>query len=448
MRRQVGFIDIFAIGIFILSLVFGSFLYGVIVGKYLVFPYDLVARIEGVVKGFWLVHFGKSDLIAMRELERGGATTIDRLHTREGFTLVVGMTEQGYQARLIDKEGSVVHRWHADPYAVFPAAPHLMWRGPASEIAWFGAHLYPDGGLLFNFHSGSFPFGGGLVRLDKNSQVLWALPRSTHHDVEVDEQGNIWVPELRYQPNPLARWPHLRPWVYEDYILKVAPDGLVLEEIRVFDAIASHPGWLSITYRQQLDVASGGDPLHLNNVEPLPAAIADRFPLFEAGDLLLSFRNINTIAVLDRKTRRFKWSMTGPFVRQHDPDFLPNGHIMLFDNLGGDPACGGSRILEIDPGSQAIVPRYDGCGSGNLYSGVRGEQQLLPNGNVLIVEANAGRLLEIAGGSTPRVVWQYNNAWGIPNQGLITAGVISDAYRFERDQLPFVEDQARQALLR
>ena len=54
--------------------------------------------------------------------------------------------------------------------------------------------------------------------------------------------------------------------------------------------------------------------------------------------------------------------MTGPFVRQHDPDFLPNGNLLVYDNRGGDPACGGSRILEIEPATQKMVWRYDGCG--------------------------------------------------------------------------------------
>ena len=49
--------------------------------------------------------------------------------------------------------------------------------------------------------------------------------------------------------------------------------------------------------------------------------------------------------VIDRQTLKAKWVLSGPFYQQHDPDFLPNGNIMLFDNRGGDPACGGSRIL-------------------------------------------------------------------------------------------------------
>ena len=83
-------------------------------------------------------------------------------------------------------------------------------------------------------------------------------------------------------------------------------------------------------------------------------------------------------------------ALSGSFVQQHDPDFLPNGHIMVFDNLGGDPACGRTRILEIDPTLQTVVWSYDGCGEKPFDSERRGVQELLPNGNVLTVEPLPG----------------------------------------------------------
>jgi hypothetical protein len=76
--------------------------------------------------------------------------------------------------------------------------------------------------------------------------------------------------------------------------------------------------------------------------------------------------------------------MTGPFLRQHDPDFLPNGHILLFDNRKGGPGreFGFSRILEIDPATRRVVWSYVGSGQEPFYTDARGKQQPLPNGNV------------------------------------------------------------------
>ena len=45
--------------------------------------------------------------------------------------------------------------------------------------------------------------------------------------------------------------------------------------------------------------------------------------------------------MIDPRTERTRWAPTGPFAKQHDPDRLPNGHIVVFDNAGGAPPGGG-----------------------------------------------------------------------------------------------------------
>ena len=67
--------------------------------------------------------------------------------------------------------------------------------------------------------------------------------------------------------------------------------------------------------------------------------------MLKVGDLLVSLRNVSSLVAIDAETKMARWAMAGSFRRQHDPDLLPNGHILVFDNLGGDPACGRSRIL-------------------------------------------------------------------------------------------------------
>jgi hypothetical protein len=145
-------------------------------------------------------------------------------------------------------------------------------------------------------------------------------------------------------------------------------------------------------------------------------------------------RNINTIAVIDPKTDRTKWALTGPFAKQHDADWLPNGNIMVFDNAGGDPTCGRSRILEIDPRSQAVVWSYAGCEGPTFDSYIRGMQQL-PNGNLLVTEATGGRAFEVT--REGRIVWEYVNRL-YERAGGARVGLITHAERFPSETLPFV----------
>jgi len=67
------------------------------------------------------------------------------------------------------------------------------------------------------------------------------------------------------------------------------------------------------------------DPLHLNDIEPLPASMASEYPLFDAGDLLVSLRYPDLVLVVDPDSETVKWYESRYFTRQHDPDFLGNG---------------------------------------------------------------------------------------------------------------------------
>jgi hypothetical protein len=135
--------------------------------------------------------------------------------------------------------------------------------------------------------------------------------------------------------------------------------------------------------------------------------LADRIAGAEAGDLLVSLRAMNMLAIIDKDNGALKWHRQGPWLRQHDPDIMPDGTIELFNNRaalvnGHNP---GSQIMRLDPltGDTGVVfPK----GSADAFnSDIMGVHQALENGNRLIVESRAGRVFEV----TPagEVVWDY-----------------------------------------
>ncbi len=441
---QRSLLDSLAPLLFVLGLVVGAFGVGFLVAKQRLFPYDQLAGAQEALLGAYRAYLkpppfnrpgGPRAVDGARALEPG--------RVQPGLTFIVGYRPEGFAGWLVDQGGTVRHRWQGKFSEIFGQAPHLLWQARDATIAWHGSHLYPDGSILLNFQDNSFPYGSGLVKLDKDSKVLWRVERNTHHDISVDEDGNIWVPSQHYRPDGIPGHGNLKPWYYEDTILKISPDGQVLDEISVLGALRDWPGLTSVTYNEDLQLAiRSNDPTHLNNVEPLPRSMAAAFPQFAAGDLLLSLRNMNTLVVLDPTSRKVKWALTGPFAQQHDPDFLPNGNIMVFDNLGGlngDAGCGRSRILELAPATGAVVWRYDGCGGPPFDSERRGTQELLDNGNVLISEALGGRVLEVTHDSQPKIVWEYFNIAGELDGGP-AVGVITHAERFRPVDLPFLQE--------
>jgi hypothetical protein len=432
-------LDLLAAVAFVLGLLAIAFGAGFFSGKNRGPLYEPLALLEETGRGFWNAYVDRSDLIQPARPgspEQTRARTLDAGRTAPGATFIVGNRADGFSAWLVDAQGRELHRWHARFSEVFKEAPHLLYRASDDMIAWHGTHLFPNGDILFNFQDSNFPFGGGLVKLDRDSKVVWKLARNTHHDVAVEADGTIWVPAQHYRPEGLPGFPTMRPWYYEDTLLEVAPDGTVRREISVLGALKAQQGLLSVTYRLGTEIDES-DPIHLNAAEALPAAWADRFPGLAAGDLLLSLRNINALVVLDRATGRVKRTIAGPFVRQHDADFLPNGHLMVYDNAGGDPACGGTRVLELDPKDLRTVWQYDGCRDGGFASQTRGMQTILGNGNLLTLEPLAGRVLEVTRDPEPKLVWDYVNVMG-EEDGRPLLGVVLHAERVPEAGLAFL----------
>ena len=127
---------------------------------------------------------------------------------------------------------------------------------------------------------------------------------------------------------------------------------------------------------------------------------------------MVSLRNRNLIVIIDPVSETIKWSIAGPFVRQHDPDFLDNGHISVFDNLGGKESgeeLKGSRILDIDPVTKQTTVFYEGDEENPFFTKTQGNHQRLPNGNVLITESLRGRVFEATGDR--EIVWSYIYRW-------------------------------------
>ena len=142
---------------------------------------------------------------------------------------------------------------------------------------------------------------------------------------------------------------------------------------------------------------------------------------------MISVRQMDAIAVVDTGSHSVVWAVRGPWQAQHDPRFLDNGHLLLFDNLG---AARGSRILEYDPQTQAVPWSYSGERGSSFFNAERGMCQRLPNGNTLIVDSNHGELLEVT--PAKELVWSRNTHVHLPF-----------ARRYSSDQVEFLKESRR-----
>jgi hypothetical protein len=145
------------------------------------------------------------------------------------------------------------------------------------------------------------------------------------------------------------------------------------------------------------------DFFHPNDVDVLSADMEDAFPEFSAGDLLISIRNIDLVAVLDPDTLKLKWWSRGPWRHQHDPDFTADGKISVFDN---NPGRGRSEILRIDPQTRDVTNVLL-AGDFFFYSKWQGVHQYLPDGSLLLLSAEEGRVTVL--GKNGNRLFEFNN---------------------------------------
>jgi hypothetical protein len=148
-------------------------------------------------------------------------------------------------------------------------------------------------------------------------------------------------------------------------------------------------------------------------VQILTQEMAAQYPRFKAGDLLVSFRTLNTIGVLDPETELFKWHFDGPSHQQHSPRFLGKNAIVFLDNLGGQISRGTSRIVTVDADSRAfenVFPRRGMVLPGAVFkTKTSGSIDIAPAGDRILVSwTHSGLVWEIDVRSG-ELLWEFVN---------------------------------------
>ncbi len=421
--------------LFIIALMFVAFGYGYLSASFEWPPYDTLQQAWFTAKGMIRSHTALAN-VAKARYDTSGVVVYEPDKVAPGITLITGSWNPPdgdwyHGIRLINAEGTLLHEWRINPRDVWPESPHddistgeLIKK---SNTMIHGAWLMPNGDVVFNFEYLT------LVRMDKDGNVIWKLPVRTHHSVFLDKDGMFWVCGARWYERKVKEFPHLSPPFVEDLILQVSPDGTIVREISIPRVLfqSNHEG---LIFTGSLN--KGDDVVHLNNIDVLGRDLADRFELFDAGDIMVSMRDINTVMVIDGDTELIKWALTHPFVGQHDPDFTSDGMITVFNNGLSRPTAtnriAGSEILRVDPVTKEVESIYGHKKDQAFYTVVGGKHQHLSNGNILITETRGGRVFEV----TPagEVVWSWiTSRWDAHSIGEIMQGM-----RLPKESLSFL----------
>jgi hypothetical protein len=324
--------------------------------------------------------------------DRVGVTQHDPLRVAPGLNLIT--SGHGPVALLMDMEGEILHEWRADFSDVFPDHPNIERAQQDRRNFWRDAVLFPNGDLLVIWEL------LGLFKLDRESRLLWAVREPAHHALQLTDSGEIV--HLQAERKAIEGIPE-KPAI-EDFIVVRDGSGRELRRVAMSDALRN-ADWPNLR-RVFWDRAK---PFHTNSLWLLTRAEADRLgDPFRAGDALVSMAMLDTIAVIDMQRGVTLWWQQGPFGMQHEPRPSPDGSLVVFNNFH---AADRSSVMSLDPRTRSVVREYTGPDGAPLHSKRSGRVQVLPNGNILVVETDGGRVLELT--DDGRIAWEFHSPYRV-----------------------------------
>ena len=323
---------------------------------------------------------------------RTGLIAHDAVLAERGYTLFTPMFGDG-TVYLVDMAGKVEHRW------TMPCRPGLY--GYLLD----NGHLFYSGKVMSDldrFEAWRRFKAGAAFEADWQGRILWRVEHPDHHhDARKLRNGNVLLLCLRPLPAAIAArvkgglpGSEANGQIYADYLIEMTTRGEIVWEWRSWEHLdpETHP----ITLQDHR-----AEWTHGNTV----AETAD-------GNIVVSFRNISTVIMIERATGKIIWELGGPpLSQQHDPRPLANGNILIFDNgtHRRDHPASYSRVIEVDPRSSEIVWRYTDPSLFEFFSPYISGAQRLANGNTLICEGCHGRIFEVT--NDGETVWEYVNPY-------------------------------------
>ena len=222
-----------------------------------------------------------------------GLRACDHDRAFPGFTLFAPQSGGG-KVYLIDIDGNVAHTWQ------MPYPP-----GNSGYLTERGTYFY-NGKTIEQ--SDRFisrqPWKGGVVlEADWNGRVLWEVRQPDHHHDGIRlRNGNVLLICLAQLPQHfVSQVKGGRPGtehngeMYADYLVEMTTDGRVVWDWRTWEHL--DPETDCITAVQDLREAW----THANGLAEMPN-----------GDIVVSFRNISTVIIIDRKTGEIIWKLGAP----------------------------------------------------------------------------------------------------------------------------------------
>ena len=259
--------------------------------------------------------------------------------------------------------------------------------------------MFPEKSLVFAYNNHA-----GLRKIDSLTNIIWEQDSIfAHHAMTLDSKGDIWICSCEpvYYATGLYKLNGRSVFYNNNYITKVnAKTGRILFHKSITKILTENN--LS---NYLLKSAVIRDPLHINDVEP--AFKSTQY--YKEGDLFISIRNLSFIMHYRPSTNKVMDIIEGPFISQHDVDFLNDSTLVIFNNNfytiwsnDSKPPPRDSSRLEIAGDFYSNIVRYDFSNkrmsfigdsvfrANEIFTGSEGLMEFVDPSTYFVEEQNSG----------------------------------------------------------
>jgi hypothetical protein len=314
-----------------------------------------------------------------------------------GYTLFTPWN--GTQAWLVDMRGNIVHWWETN----YRPGLHGM--------------LLPNGNLLYGGRMPDAPLipeigggGGVLIEFDWNGKEVWRYEDPyMHHDFWRMGNGNTMVLRFDAVPDDIGSrvkggipGTERKGVIWTDSFREVDPNGKIVWEWYFYDHLDPDTDIIC-------PLCNRAEWTHCNACK-----------INAEGDILTTSHTLNSVFLIDKVSGNIKWQWgKAELAHPHDPSFLDNGNILIYDNGLHRAATyiSYSRIVEVERATGEISWEYADANPCQFYSSFISGCERLPNGNTLICEGAKGRFFEVT--SDKEVVWEYISPFFYQDPGIV-----------------------------
>ena len=364
----------------------------------------------------------------------GSIPILDPKKIYPGYTLISPynrlLSEGGNwesEVYLIDMLGAPVHVWKTSHQALYSVLEHdgkLLTLNEQPKYSQF----YPPGGNT-----------GRIQEIDWDSNVVWEYKNDAmHHDIAVLPNGDLAFALWEKTPSNIASniqggaigTEMKNGLIWSDELVEINRQGKIVWSWHSYENLDPQKDVLGpLMPRYAWTYTNGIKYIEKNPVDGTPA-------------FLVSMRSISTLLIIRKSDGAIIWRSPKDMLNlQHDPTYLENGNILVFDNgLDRVPApfpIYGSRVVEINPKTNKIVWNFDG-GEGAIdkirfFAPIVGGAQRLPNGNTLITDGPRGHIFEVT--QKGDIVWDMVSPYVTKRTGAFPNNFLFKSRRYSENEI-------------